>query len=102
MAYRATKKAQKLWSENANKAKARKTLAHGERRPMIDDDFIRIEISRKLTGEHAVFELFAGNRSDNYTVYCNDKLLGVMGITKVSEGIRKALPRCLSEASIYS
>lgn len=98
MTYRASKKARKLWSENANKAKERKRMLNsGEPVALQEDDFIRIEITRKLTGEKAVFEMYEGNRCDNYTVYCNDKRLGVMGITKVTEGIRKALPRSLSQ-----
>jgi len=97
MAYRATKKARKLWSERANAKKARLALEHGERRPLLEDDHIKIVIERKATGERAVFELFPGDRCDNYTAYCNDKRLGVMGITKVCAGIRKSLPRMRQE-----
>lgn len=93
MTYRATKKAKKLWSERANAAKERKRLANAEPLPPMQDDHITIDVRRKLTGEIAQFELLPGDRIDNYSVYCNDKWLGIMGITKVCEGIRKALPR---------
>jgi hypothetical protein len=86
----------------ANAKKAEIALKHGEHRPMIDPDEIIIDIKRKATKEHAVFKLLPGDRSDNYRVYVNDKLTGIMGITKVSEGIRKALPRFMSEASLYN
>lgn len=94
MTYRASKKARKLWSERSHSAKERKRLAQAiEPLPLPEDDHITIEVRRKLTGEVALFELLPGNRSDNYSVYCNNKHLGVMGITKVCAGIRKALPR---------
>lgn len=93
MAYRATRKARKLWSERANAAKERKRLARAEPPPPCEDDHITIEVRRKLTGETARFELLPGDRIDNYSVYCNEKWLGIMGITRVCEGIRKALPR---------
>lgn len=103
MSYRQSKKAKKLWGERANAAKARNRLAEDlDPRPLLEDDFIKIEITRKATNEHAVFELMPGNRCDNYRVYCNNRLLGTMGITKVCEGIRKALPRFMSESRIYS
>jgi len=94
MAYRASKKARKLWSERSHAAKERKRLARAtEPLPLLEDDHITIEVRRKLTGEIAKFELLPGTRIDNYSVYCNDKHLGIMGITKVCDGIRKALPR---------
>jgi|GEM_PF-3493793 len=100
MTYRATDKATKVWSEQANAKQARSRLEDAEVRAMPVEDFITIAISRKLTGETALFELYPGDRSDNYTVYCNGERQGVMGITRVSVGIRKALPRCLSENSL--
>lgn len=96
MSYRRTKKARKLWSDRANAKQARMRIENTEQRPVIEDDHITIEIHRKLTGETALFELYPGNRCDNYSVYCNGEHKGVMGITRVTEGIRKALPRCLS------
>lgn len=101
MAYRATKKARKLWSDRANAKRERLRLENTDPRPIFEDDHITIEIKRKLTGEHALFELFPGDRSDNYSVYCNGKHKGIMGITRVTEGIRKALPRRLSELRLY-
>lgn len=95
MTYRTTSKAKKLWSERANAARERKRLASGgplPPPPPINDE-ITITVTRKLTGEVARFELLPGDRADNYSVYCNDRYLGIMGITRVCEGIRKALPR---------
>lgn len=97
MAYRETKKARKVWSERANEKQARDRIQSIEDRNDPIEDFITIKINRKLTGETALFELYPGDRCDNYTVYCNGERRGVMGITRVSEGIRKALPRVLSE-----
>ena len=93
MTYRATKKARKLWSQQAHAAKERKRLDNSAPAATIEDDEITITVTRKLTGEIARFELLPGDRIDNYSVYCNDKHLGVMGITRVCDGIRKALPR---------
>lgn len=93
MTYRTTRKAKKLWSERAIAAKERQQRAKAEPYQPPAEDHIIITVSRKLTGETARFELLPGTRSDNYSVYCNDKHLGIMGITRVCEGIRKALPR---------
>ena len=100
MTYRATRKARKMWSERANAKRERLRSEDADGRSMPIEDFITIEICRKLTGETALFELYPGDRCDNYTVYCNGERQGVMGMTRVAEGIRKALPRCLSEASL--
>lgn len=56
------------------------------------DPYLRIEITRRGTGEHAVFECFSGTRSDNYSVYCNGRHLGIQSITTLTRNIRKALP----------
>lgn len=93
MTYRATNKARKLWSERANAKRDRLRMERPAPPPPTEDDHITIEIRRKLTGEVAQFELLAGDRIDNYSVYCNGRHLGIMGITRVCEGIRKALPR---------
>lgn len=93
MTYRATSKARKLWSERANAAKERKRMEQPAPPPPPEDDHITIDVKRKLTGETARFELLPGDRIDNYSVYCNGRHLGIMGITRVCEGIRKALPR---------
>lgn len=97
MAYRKTSKAKKVWSAQAVAAKERKRQLHAEPRPMPVEDEITIEIKRKLTGEHVNFRLAPGDRCDNYRVYVDGRLHGIMGITKVAEGIRKALPRVRSE-----
>lgn len=94
MTYRRTSKAKKLWSQRALAAKERKRLANSEPRSAPETDEITIEVTRKLTGEHVIFKLLPGDRSDNYRVYVNNKLHGIMGITRVCDGIRKALPRC--------
>lgn len=93
MAYRHTKKRGKLWSERANAKQARDRMA-GDIEPIYDevDKTIIIDIERPGTGEKAHFQLLEGNRIDNYSVYCNGKHLGIMGITRVMSGIRKALP----------
>lgn len=99
MSYRRTKKSKKLWSERALAKKERIRLENSEPIPILEDDFIEIKVKRKATGEDVTFELFPGNRCDNYRVYCNDEFKGVMGITKVCEGLRKALPRFMSESN---
>lgn len=96
MGYRDTSKRKamnKLWSERANAKQARDRAA-GEIEPLYDevDRTIIIKIERPSTGEKVRFELLEGNRIDNYSVYCNGKNIGIMGITKVLSGIRKALP----------
>lgn len=100
MSYRESKKARKLRSQRSNEVRRRNILKNGEFRPMIEPDEITIEIKRKATGEHVLFKLTPGDRSDNYRTYCNQRLIGIMGITKVCEGIRKALPRFMSEDSL--
>jgi hypothetical protein len=97
MTYRKTRKS---WSVNANAKKERERLQSSETHQAIEEDEITIEITRKLTKEHVVFKLLPGDRTDNYRVYVEGKLTGIMGITKVCEGIRKALPRVLSRFSL--
>jgi hypothetical protein len=94
MTYRVTKKARKLWSEQANAIQERKRNA--EKMPssiVFIDPYMKITVERKQTNELAVFECFEGDRIDNYRVYCNDKFLGVQSITELTKNIRKALPR---------
>lgn len=94
MAYRVTKKAGKLWSEQANAIQERKRNA--EKTPssiVFIDPYMKITVERKQTNERAVFECFEGSRIDNYRVYCNDKFLGIQSITELTKNIRKALPR---------
>lgn len=94
MTYRASKKARKLWSEQANAAKERKRNIEAEPSPIVFiDHYMKITIERKQTNEVAVFECFEGDRIDNYRVYCNDKFQGVQSITELTKNIRKALPR---------
>lgn len=94
MAYRETRKAKKLWSERANAKQARARDAQGKREPYTEvDHCIKITVERNATNEVAVFECFEGSRIDNYSVYCNDKHLGIHGITALMTNIRKALPR---------
>ena len=94
MTYKRTWKRNKVWSQNANAAKERKRLAGCNRpREIVEiDPYIKIEITRSGTDEHAVFECYEGNRIDNYSVYCNGKHQGIQSITTLTQGIRKALP----------
>jgi hypothetical protein len=83
-----------LWSQQAVAAKERKRSENAEPRPIYDiDQYIKITIERRGTGETAVFECFEGDRIDNYRVYCNDQFQGVQSITTLTKNIRKALPR---------
>lgn len=94
MAYRHNKKARELWAQQANAAREAKRVANAEPRPLADPDpYIKITIERRATGERAEFECFEGDRIDNYRVYCNQKFIGVHGITALTASIRKALPR---------
>jgi len=93
MTYRETRKARKMWAENAvaKKAALRELEIRDE---FIDiDPYIEITIRRRHTGEVAVFECFEGTRIDNYSVYCNEIYQGVQGITTLTSNIRKAIPR---------
>ena len=95
MTYRASKKARKLWSEQANAKQARDRLLRSDDSVELldpDDDEIEIVVRRKLTGEDARFICTRGDRIDNYRVYCNGKYQGVQSITTMTNNIRKALP----------
>lgn len=94
MTYRKTSKARKVWSEQAHAKKEKLRLASAPEcciEPEIDRTIL-ITIERPGLNEKAEFQLLEGTQINNYSVYCNGKSLGVMGITKVMEGIRKALP----------
>lgn len=94
MTYRATKKARKVWSEQANAAQERKRNTEKTPSPIVFiDHYMKITIERRQTNEVAVFECFEGDRIDNYRVYCNDIFQGVQSITELTKNIRKALPR---------
>jgi hypothetical protein len=94
MAYRETKKARKIWSEQANAAQERKRNADKTPSSIVFiDPYMKITVERKQTNELAIFECFEGDRIDNYRVYCNDKFIGVQSITELTKNIRKALPR---------
>ena len=95
MAYRDSKKALKQISAQgvAEKERLRREAA-GDFEPYEDPDpYIRITIYRRATGETAVFECFAGDRIDNYTIICNGIHQGIQSITTLMKNIRKALPR---------
>ena len=101
MAYRCTRKRRKIWSQNATTAKERNRLENAEPRESVEiDPYIRIEITRRGTGEHVVFECHEGTRCDNYSVYCNGRHLGIQSITTLTAGIRKALPAFKSPYSL--
>lgn len=95
MSRRQTAKSRKVWSIQANKKQEADRLANAEDRSSWldpDDDEIEITITRKLTGEKAVFVCTRGDRIDNYMVYCNGKYQGVQSMTTLTGNIRKALP----------
>ena len=94
MSYRESKKAKKVWSEQANAKKAANRIANGCREPFVEiDPYIKITVFRRATGESVVIECKEGERIDNYSVYCNGEYKGVHGISTVMNNIRKALPR---------
>lgn len=94
MTYRVTRKAAKIHSERQVAAKARNRIGGGPRESHIEvDHYIKITVERRATGEVAVFECFEGDRIDNYSVYCNDRPLGIQSVTTLMVNIRKALPR---------
>jgi len=94
MTYRETRKAAKIHSERQVAAKARQRMDRGPREPYIElDHYMKITVERKATGEVAVFECFEGDRIDNYSVYCNDRPLGIQSVTTLMANISKALPR---------
>ena len=78
MSYRPTKKARKLWSERANAKRERLRLANAEPRRAPTEDEITIEIRRRITGEHVHFRLLPGDRCDNYRVYVDGRLRGII------------------------
>ena len=94
MTYRVTRKAAKTHSERQVAAKARKRMEGDPRDSYVEvDHYMKITVERKATGEIAVFECFEGDRIDNYSVYCNDRPLGIQSITTLMVNVRKALPR---------
>jgi hypothetical protein len=106
MTYRATKKATKIWSEQALAEKERIRIEKGEEigvRPALaePDYYMKIVIERSATKETAVFECFEGTRCDNYRVYCNGTFQGIQSITTLTANIRKALPRFKSSNHEY-
>lgn len=93
MTYRRTSKAKKVWSQQALAKQARERISGEDRslEPEIDRTII-ITVARPGLNEKAEFVLLEGSKINNYSVYCNGKHLGIMGITGVTQGIRKALP----------
>ena len=93
MAYHHSKKRRKLWFEQANAKQERERLAGAAPQPPVEvDPYLKIEVTRRGTGEHVVFECFEGERIDNYRVYLNGDYLGVQSISTLTKNIRKALP----------
>lgn len=91
--YRVTSKRKKIWSIQGNEKQARERESRGPRlMPVEIDPYIRIEVYRRHTGETAVFECGEGDRIDNYSVTCDGKYLGTMGVTNLMRIIGKALP----------
>ena len=93
MTYRDSSKRQKLRSAQGVAKKAALRMDGCHREPLIDlDPYMKITIYRRATNETAVFELFEGDRINNYMVYCNDEPQGIQSITTITKNIRKALP----------
>ena len=95
MRYRVNKKALKLRSKlgvAAREANRRECVKDLPLREDIDH-YIKITIERSATNETAVFELFEGDRIDNYAVVCNGVSQGVQSMTTLTKNIRKSLPR---------
>ena len=95
MAYRENKKAVKLRSALGVAEKERLRMERaGDAKPREDINYyMKITVERRATNEVAVFELFEGNRIDNYTVICNGIHQGIQSISTLTKNIRKALPR---------
>lgn len=100
--YRVTKKARELGSKMGKlsaKAREEKRLSEpNERHPLLPDLRIRITVERFDCGnEKHVFELKKSNRIDQYRVFVDGEKWKKCGLSAVLEGIRKSLPRILSE-----
>ena len=95
MSYRENEKAIKQRSERGVAERERLRIERaGNAAPREDiDHYIKITVERRATNEVAVFELFEGNRIDNYTVICNGIHQGIQSISTLTKNIRKALPR---------
>ncbi len=95
MTYRVNKKALKLRSRLGVAARELNRIDRSADLPLREDidHYIKITVERSVTNEVAVFELFEGDRIDNYTVICNGKNQGVQSITTLTKNIRKSLPR---------
>lgn len=80
-------------------AKVRSENANHDRSPILPELRIRITVERFDAGEPEkhVFELKKSNRIDMYRVFVDGIKWKVCGLSSVLEGIRKAMPRILSE-----
>jgi hypothetical protein len=91
MTYRDSEKRLKFRSAQGVAKRAALMAERGHREPLIDP-YMKITVERRATNETAVFELFEGDRINNYMVYCNDEPQGIQSITTVTKNIRKVLP----------
>lgn len=98
--YRKTNKQKELYSRMGKaSAKVRSENANHDRSPILPELRIRITVERFDAGEPEkhVFELKKSNRIDMYRVFVDGIKWKVCGLSSVLEGIRKAMPRILSE-----
>ena len=99
--YRSTSKQQKVAEkmEKMRDGKERSRLRYAEQRSeLLPDLRIRITVERFDCGEEKhIFELRKSNRIDVYNVFVDSKPWKKCGLSGVLTGIRKAMPRILSE-----
>jgi len=101
MAYRKTKKYERQCAslETARAEKERLRILNAELRPApLPDKRITIEITRHdCNNEKHIFELCQGRRIDMYRVFVDGKPWKHCGLSAVLAGIRKSMPRILTE-----
>lgn len=98
--YRKTRKQKEMYSRMGKASvKARSELSGNDRVPLLPDLRIRITVERFDCGdpEKHVFELKEGKRIDMYRTYVDGEKWKHCGLSAVLAGIRKSLPRIISE-----
>jgi hypothetical protein len=98
--YRKTSKQKEMYSRmGLASVKARAALADSDRAPLLPGLRIRITVERFDCGEpeRHVFELKEGKRIDMYRTYVDGEKWKHCGLSAVLAGIRKSLPRIISE-----
>jgi hypothetical protein len=100
MTYRRTAKytAARLEAMSHGKARARMDRPAPDYPPDVPDLRMRITVERfDATGERHVFELHRSRRIDVYRVMVDGQPWRCTGLSGVLEGLRKAMPRVISE-----